>query len=176
MQRWCLNASTPERLALWLLLACNTLPGFAAEATPLASPALNTTPLLSQSPALASPGSILPVDQAFVLNAFVEADRDIVLVWDIHSGYYLYRKSLSVVTAAGAPLTNLELPAAEEITDEFFGAVAIYRERLLVKIPLGLLDLQPGRSVELQLEYQGCAEDLYCYPPVQKIVTLALPD
>jgi thiol:disulfide interchange protein DsbD len=119
---------------------------------------------------------VLPVDEAFALTALIEADDSIVLLWDIRDAYYLYQSSLLITSADGTVLTGLILPEAEQITDEFFGATAIYRDRLLVEIPLQRIGLDPGESVELLLSYQGCAEKLYCYPPVQKAVTLTLPE
>jgi thiol:disulfide interchange protein DsbD len=133
---------------------------------------------LQQSPVLQTNSKVLPVDSAFALQSFIEADTGIVLRWEMPQGYYLYQKSL-VVEKTGENDDNsalvLELPAAETITDEFFGEAAIYRDSLLVRLPFAILDAKPGTTVNLLLTYQGCAEALYCYPPEQKAITLNLP-
>lgn len=133
---------------------------------------LANTPLLSTG---APRPAVLPADDAFVLSAFTEADHDIVLLWDIHTGHYLYQKSLQVSTATGAALAPT-LPDAVPITDEYFGAVDVYYDRLLLTLPATQTGARAGATVELLLVYQGCAQDLYCYPPQQKTVTLTFPD
>lgn len=129
----------------------------------------------NQNPVLQTNSKVLPVDAAFALQSFIEADTSIVLRWEMPEGYYLYRKSLAVEKADGTSI-SLDLPAAEMFTDEFFGEVAIYRNSLLVRLPFTTLGAKPGAAIELLLSYQGCAEALYCYPPEQKALTLNLPE
>lgn len=157
-------------LALLALLPASQL----AQAADLPAPAnpFAGTPLLNTG---AARPAVLPADEAFVLSAITEADHDIVLLWDIHSGHYLYHKSLQVSTANGTALTPA-LPEAVAITDEYFGAVDVYYDRLLLTLPAAQTGARAGATVELQLVYQGCAQDLYCYPPQQKTVTLTFPD
>jgi thioredoxin:protein disulfide reductase len=142
----------------------------------LSAPALYAAELIvspAHPPAFES--GVLPVDEAFALSAFVEADRGIVLVWEIRPGYYLYRKSLMVDSAGSDLLPALVLPEAETLTDEFFGEVEVYRTRLLARIPFVALPQRNGQRLELLLGYQGCAEDIYCYPPTLQAITLELP-
>lgn len=166
-------ASAVPGTCLVLLLAA--LPTLAAD-LPLVDPG----PLLgtggNQSPALTQPaGKVLPPDQAFVLTVLPEANHDIVLHWDIHTGHYLYRDSLQVSTADGTVLTP-ELPPTVGTTDEFFGTVEVYFERLQLRVPASQSGAAPGKTTELLLVYQGCAKDLYCYPPQQRAVSLQFPD
>jgi len=67
-----------------------------------------------------------------------------------------------------------ELPAAITIEDKFFGNVDVYFDRLLHRFPLSALKVQ-NHSVTFELQYQGCAKDLYCYPMQHQTVTLSLP-
>jgi len=146
-----------------------------AQAADLPAPTANpfaNTPLLNTG---AARPSVLPVDEAFVLSAFTEADHGIMLLWDIQSHHYLYHKSLQISTAAGTALTP-ELPEAVAITDEYFGAVDVYFDKLLLTLPASQTGARAGATVELLLVYQGCAQDLYCYPPQQKTITLTFPD
>lgn len=133
--------------------------------------------LLNASPALQAQGqtSLPSADAAFPLTAQVETDGSITLLWTLAPRFYLYQKSLSVTQADGTELP-LELPAATHLTDEFFGDVAVYFDRLLARVPAAALNAPPGASLELQLGYQGCAQDQYCYPPQAKTLSLQLPD
>lgn len=134
---------------------------------------------LSQKPLLQTNNKVLPVDAAFALTTFIEADSgkggpSIVLRWEMPPAHYLYQKSLVVTHANGTPI-SLELPEAKKITDEFFGEVAVYYTNVLVRLPFAALNAKPGTTVELLLTYQGCAEALYCYPPEQKALKLNIP-
>ena len=117
--------------------------------------------------------SVLPTEEAFALSTFIEAPGTVVLLWEIKDGYYLYRNSLAA-TEAGAMIALGELPAAITIEDEFFGNVEVYFDRLLHRFPLSALNVQ-NHSVTFELQYQGCAKDLYCYPMQHQTVTLSLP-
>lgn len=123
----------------------------------------------------ASAGGALPADEAFALNTVVEADGDVILVWEMPPSYYLYRKSLRIEQAERDLLPALELPEGTHVTDEFFGESEVYFERLLARLPAAALDAEPGATLELQLSYQGCREDVYCYPPQQKLISVTLP-
>lgn len=162
-------------LGTCLVLLVAALPTLAAD-LPLVDPG----PLLgtggNQSSGLTQPaGRILPPDQAFMLTVLPEANHDIVLLWDIHTGHYLYRNSLQVSTADGTILSP-ELPPAVATTDEFFGTVEVYFERLQLRVPASQSGAAAGKTTELLLVYQGCAKDLYCYPPQERVVSLQFPD
>jgi thiol:disulfide interchange protein len=152
------------------LLQAADLPQTYSDASPVADNALKQRPA-----ALQTNSKVLPVDSAFALTSFVEADTSIVVKWEMPPGYYLYQKSLVVENAEGTTI-SLALPEAAKITDEFFGEVAVYFNSLLLHLPFTTLNVKPGATVELLLTYQGCAEALYCYPPEQKALTLTLPE
>ncbi len=153
-----------------MLLACSTALFGADLPLPASSPLLNTAPALQDS----GTNAVLPANVAFPLTALVETDGSITLLWELAPHYYLYRKSLAVTKPDGAALM-LELPEPTTITDEFFGEVAVYYERLRVSVPATELAAAPGNTVVLQLEYQGCVEDQYCYPLQQKTLSIQLP-
>lgn len=115
---------------------------------------------------------VLPADSAFKLQAFAEADQSIVVLWDIAEGYYLYRQSISISKSDGSIIT-LTMPTGRQITDEYKGDVEVYFNKLLIKVPV--MELGTGKELSFQLDYQGCASDLYCYPPQQKAISISLP-
>lgn len=119
--------------------------------------------------------TVLPADEAFAMNALIEAPDTLVLYWEIKDGYYLYRKSISVSDIHGNSITIGELPEGTTHSDEFFGEVKIYSDRLLHHFPLTSLAIE-NNKVAFTLQYQGCAEDLYCYPMQIKEIELTLPE
>ena len=138
------------------------------------APAAAQGPLETRdSPFQTSPlNQALPADQAFALSALVELPDSLVLMWEIRDGYYLYRKSLSFEESGtqdrlGEPV----IPPGIDISDEFFGDVEVFYDRLLVRLPLG----DAAGEVDLSVSYQGCAEIGYCYPMQYKQISVEIP-
>lgn len=161
---------------LLCLLSCRSLL-MAAELEPITNnpftaPALTQTNILNTDVSAA----ILPVDSAFALTALIEANTNIVLMWNMPPGYYLYKKSLVVETSANTQPLTLTLSVGVTLSDEFFGDVEVYFDKLLLSLPLSQFDPTENGTIDLLVTYQGCAEKLYCYPLMQKNVSLMLPN
>jgi thiol:disulfide interchange protein DsbD len=118
---------------------------------------------------------VLPAEEAFAFTALIEAPHTLVLLWDIKEGYYLYKNSIAVTDTEERDIAIGELPDAEMMEDEFFGEVGVYFERLLHRFPLAALPGQDHTYLFI-IRYQGCAEDLYCYPMQQQTIELSLPE
>ncbi|MCY7355544.1 MAG: protein-disulfide reductase DsbD [Lysobacter sp.] len=127
------------------------------------------------APALAiDEKDLLPVDDAFALSASATARDRIEIRWKIADGYYLYRHRISVQsTSAAFKAAALALPGGEKHTDEFFGNVETYRDRLTATLP-GVAGAA-ANAVTLKIKYQGCADLGICYPPQTRTLTVALP-
>lgn len=113
---------------------------------------------------------LLPVDQAFALQAKATAADRIELTWKIAPGYYLYRHRASVEGLEGG---SLAMPDGKKKHDEFFGDVEIYRESLTATytgVPAA-----GAQTVALKVKYQGCADVGVCYPPQTRMLDVALP-
>ena len=110
----------------------------------------------------------LPVDEAFVLIATLQPNRDIVVRWEMPAGYYLYRHQFDASLNAldsGAALATMRIPDGEAKFDEFFGDVEVYYGSVAVQLPVvGTLP----NGAELSISYQGCADAGLCYPPQVK--------
>ena len=117
---------------------------------------------------------LLPADQAFRLSARALDAKTLEIRFDVAEGYYLYRDKLKfgVEPVAAGPGTPV-LPPGKVIEDEFFGKVATYRGPVLIRLPLAAG--QPGATVSLEVESQGCADAGVCYPPQQQRLSLPLP-
>ena len=92
----------------------------------------------------------------------VQGDLDLVRhLVDTHISVELGASSTIPLRAQG-----IQLPQGVFRQDEIFGKVMVLD---------GLIELQttlpPGQ--ELEVRYQGCAEQGYCYPPQKKILTSA---
>ncbi len=130
--------------------------------------------LLSLLSSGASDGDFLPPDEAFHFTAETVSRGWVEFNWQIAKGYYLYRHSLTFTAlgegqSVGQPL----IPEGEPKEDEFFGRTEVFHDELSVRLPV---QAPEGRRLELQVGYQGCAEDGICYPPIKRDVVLDLAD
>ncbi len=129
---------------------------------------------LAQASPFAAPQGLLPVDEAFRLQAWMPDEQHLVVGVRIAPGHYLYRDKLSV--AADTVRVRLgfpELPPAERIHDQFFGDTRIYRTDFTFAMPIAGALSQP---FPLRLHYQGCSEKpAVCYPPQQRLVSVEPP-
>ena len=86
--------------------------------------------------------------------------------WVLAQGHYLYRHALQfslLQTEGGDSLpVNYELPDGVQKTDQFFGQIEAYYN--LLSIDLNLTTV-PEPEAGLMIQYQGCAEWGFCYPP-----------
>ena len=116
---------------------------------------------------------LLPPEQAFKISAKAVSADQIEISWDIADGYYLYRNKIHAESKTGQiQLGDPVFPAGQTKHDEFFGDVVIYRDNLKVPVPL---TANGTSSVQLLVQYQGCADKGICYPPQKTTLDLKLP-
>lgn len=116
----------------------------------------------------------LPPEVAFRLMAYPDGTGTVVLDWSIEPGYYLYRHRVGVKPeTAGLGLGEPSMPTGERKTDEFFGEVEVFYDRLLARVPV--LNRPDASTVVLKVSYQGCADAGLCYPPTTTLVSVDLP-
>jgi thioredoxin:protein disulfide reductase len=126
------------------------------------------TALLAAAPSRSHAASApRPADEVFQLSAGRDDEQAIELKWSIAEGNYIYRDRIGA-TLDGQPVKFMS-PHGEVKDDPDFGKVEVYRRMVsLVLSPLGL----PAKG-QVLVTYQGCAEDVLCYPPITKAVNLA---
>ncbi len=130
--------------------------------------------MLSSSLAMAqiNPDDLLPVEQAFALQASAQGNA-IELTFDVAPGYYLYRHAFRFEPATrGLQLGDAEIPPGTESEDEFFGQTETYRDRLVITLPV---IAHMGGPATVDVRFQGCADLGVCYPPHRQSVTVDLP-
>jgi thiol:disulfide interchange protein DsbD len=120
--------------------------------------------------------TFLDPELAFVLSARPMDPGAATVSWRIADGYYLYRERI-VIEPLDSPHVSMDapqLPQGKIKEDPYFGRQQVYYEGVQARVPLRL---QPGapREVSLQVTYQGCADAGLCYPPITKVVALAMP-
>jgi thiol:disulfide interchange protein len=117
---------------------------------------------------------LLPVDEAYRLEAKAVSRNRVEFTWTIAEGYYLYRHRFAVQPVdASFKFNPLELPPGKKHTDEFFGEVETYRQS--VTAVLTGATASGVNTVTFRVKFQGCADLGVCYPPTTRTVTVAMP-
>ena len=115
--------------------------------------------------------TLLSPEQAFKVDAVMLSAEKMQIHITIADGYYLYREKLQLAPQSvtgqtpGLNLPTIPLPTAHEkkFDETFQKSVEIYRHR--VDIPILLSPQQQDGA--LVVNYQGCADQGVCYPPMQ---------
>lgn len=107
----------------------------------------------------------LPVEQAFQFD--FSQQQQLTISWQIADGYYLYRDKIKLGGIA-VSFSHPIYPDSIEIEDEFFGKTEVYFNQLSLTIPLSDI----GENAVLKVQYMGCAEAGFCYPPATQEIPL----
>ena len=117
---------------------------------------------------------LLPVDEAFVMNARFDGANELVVGWQIAPGYYLYSDKLGFEVDGGLGLGSARLPEGEPHYDENFGDVEVFYNYVEATIPFSRSS--PDEiPVTVRAGFQGCRENSICYPPGEQTMALVLP-
>lgn len=126
---------------------------------------LGTLPLLAQAQWFSSSDQnddFLPVLEAFQPTAWHDGDTLFVGI-EAADGYYLYRHQFAVESLTNqAQLGELELPEGTFTNDEFMGDVYIFRDQVVMEVPL---ESDFSGPLDIDFTFQGCADAGLCYPP-----------
>ena len=118
---------------------------------------------------------LLEPDQAFILSVTATDPRTLLVRWDIAEGYYLYKDKLKLklLKAGDLRIQTVDMPAGKVSDDEFFGHQEVFYRRATATAHLQGTHRE-SRDIEVQLNYQGCAEIGVCYPPITRILPVTL--
>lgn len=117
---------------------------------------------------------ILDPEDAFNVSIKQYADRQIILNWDIETGYYLYKDKFKIHTDdPGIKLIDTVFPAGELKADPVFGTVEVYYGQNNIIVPFNAGSVIDREAI-INLAYQGCKEGAVCYPPITKQIPVSL--
>jgi thioredoxin:protein disulfide reductase len=122
----------------------------------------------------ASPDELLPIDEAFVMNARFDGANLLTVGWQIEPGYYLYRDKLAIEALGDVELGAAEWPAGVAHFDDNFGDVRVFYDYAEARVPFSRAS-PDAMPVEVRALFQGCRENSICYPPSEQSMALVLP-
>lgn len=129
--------------------------------------------LLLLVPMLAAAFQPLQVDQAFSMSIQPKSKQSILATWNIAPGYHLYRDrfTFNVLSPHSVRVASVALPPGIPKQDDILGKYVIYEGKVTIPVTLENPD---ANQVTLSIDYQGCADTGFCYPPVTKRLVLDL--
>lgn len=118
----------------------------------------------------------LPVDSAFQLSGYVSNQNHLVLEWQIAPGYYLYaeRFNLKIADSSTIALKTFTFPVSITKKDDIVGNYPVFQDYLRLEIPFNNPD--DLTTLILNVAYQGCSNNKFCYPPETKQLLFNLKD
>lgn len=176
MMKHAKTAATPwlaHALALmWLVIACGA---FSAESK--ADDLAQRLEALSAELGLRGNTNkeFLAPDEAFAFSADAIDGSTIRARWQIADGYYMYRdkfrfEPVSDDIRLGPP----QSPPGKAKFDESFGDSEVYYQEVEILLAVERQGAAE-QEIALRAHYQGCADDGFCYPPIDKTVSVLLP-
>ncbi|RLA13218.1 MAG: thiol:disulfide interchange protein [Gammaproteobacteria bacterium] len=143
------------------------------DSQPSNSNSLDILQSLGESIGLAADNEIPHPDKAFMLSASL--DRNGIVQTDIliYPNTYLYKDKFrfTLVDGSGHSIGSVSLPDGDTKDDEFFGRMEVYHEQVNISIPV-ISAANASNQYTLAYQYQGCVEDLICYPPITKYLQI----
>ena len=114
-----------------------------------------------------------PAEAVFQLTTQQTDPNTFMLTWHIEKGFFLYKKSirLSEQQYTNVHLGHPSFPPALQKTNAQGEAVSIYREQLALAVPVSG---QSAGETLLDVHYQGCSDEGFCYPPQQTQIKLTI--
>lgn len=115
---------------------------------------------------LSSQPQPLPLEQAFPFYVSAVSPGRLRVNWNLAEGHYLYRHAFKFSMQQSATGESLAvefiLPDGLKKIDQFFGEIEAYYNQVSADLSLSTV---PGPDAILFIEYQGCADWGFCYPP-----------
>ena len=147
------------RIILTLLFGSVLLAGKVAQAqlAPRTISGLEAQPISPQP---------LSVELAFPFYVSAASPGRYKIVWNLPDGHYLYKHAFQFTLSQQADSEELPvevtIPDGLKKSDQFFGDIEAYYGQLDIGLSLTTV---PGPNARIFIDYQGCADWGFCYPP-----------
>ncbi|HEX21959.1 MAG TPA: protein-disulfide reductase DsbD, partial [Chromatiales bacterium] len=118
----------------------------------------------------------LTAEQAFIPSIEAIDGNTLRAHFEVADGVYLYRDKIafSVKNAPGISLGKPTLPPGDVKVDESFGEMVVYHNSVDLDIPVIRSNLD-ATEITVVINYQGCADAGFCYPPTSTEIPVMLP-
>lgn len=128
--------------------------------------------LIVISNAWAEPIVPLPAHQAFNFSTNFTRANEIVVEWSIAPGYFLYAQKMHFSLQPNLPV-EVRVPQGDFQYDKERGRFEAFSGNLSIPV---FFSNPSSNSVQLNIDYQGCSQDGFCYPPMHQTLLINLAD
>lgn len=116
----------------------------------------------------------LDPEEAFIVSAKAVSENVINVQWQIADGYYLYKDKFQFsLQGNDLTITDVKLPEGKLKNDPDFGSVWVNYHDVDALLTIHRKE-DAASTAELLVNYQGCKEDVLCYPPISKTLPINL--
>ena len=113
-------------------------------------------------------------DEAFIVSAKAVSENVIKVQWQVADGYYLYKDKFQFsLQSDDLTITDIKLPEGKLKNDPDFGSVWVNYHDVDAQLTIQRR-VVVASTAELLVNYQGCKEDVLCYPPISKTLSINL--
>jgi len=117
-----------------------------------------------------------PPEEVFHPDVYAVDGNTVEIGIRIEPGFYIYKDKIRVRALGNkAEAGRLDLPKGKVKVDEFFGEQEVYLDDVLWRQAIARATPE-AMDLELELDYQGCAEAGLCYTPQTTRLTVSLPE
>ncbi len=119
----------------------------------------------------------LSSEEAFAIGEPRLDGDTLVFSWVIAPDHYLYRNKFLLKTfdPKGVTIGEPEFPHGKVKRDEFFGEIEAVHDQAELRLPVKRSESGKAGSFTVELGWQGCAENVLCYPAELKAYKINLP-
>ena len=115
---------------------------------------------------------VISPEQAFKFNYFVN-NNTLKLIWEIESGYYMYKDSFALISDKQISPINIDKIKWIVKDDPFLGIKKVIYNKGEIEYDVGpSLSRLDNQKISMNVEYQGCKENTYCYPIKSTVIFL----
>ncbi len=117
-----------------------------------------------------------PPEEVFKPDVFPIDGNTVEIGLRIEPGFYVYKDKIKVRALSDkAEAGRLDLPKGKVKVDEFFGEQEVYLTDVLWRQAIAR-GTPEAMDLDIELEYQGCAEAGLCYTPQTVVLSVSLPE
>jgi len=122
----------------------------------------------------------LTPDQAYIPSIEAIDGNTLRVHFAIADGVYLYRDKIAFSIKNAPPGISLGkpvMPPAEAKVDESFGEMMVYHHDVDIDVPVFRSNTKTAATeITVIVDYQGCADAGFCYPPASREIPVMLPE
>lgn len=114
-----------------------------------------------------------PASDVFQLTTVKIDPNTLAVHWHIKEGFFLYKKRIHIIESSKSNyrLGTIHFPTGIKQTNPHKKSYFVYRDQLTLSVPI--LGTEPGEAL-LNVKYQGCSDDGFCYPPQTSHIKIAI--